>query len=290
MFPKKTSLSNAPKLSELTPDGAFLPTRTRETALLPRLPALFVADLHLTDKRPQATTAFLDFLSGPVRQAGSVFILGDLFEYWVGDDDVGSAFNSSVCEALRSATAAGIDIYFMAGNRDFLAGEGFARASGVRLLADTTLIRFDTRALLLSHGDSLCTDDHDYQAFRLQVRNSEWQAEFLSKPLDVRRGVIEKAREQSEAAKYEKRAEVMDVNADAAVSLLRSCGYPTLIHGHTHRPARHAYLIDGHRCERYVLPDWRDNAVWLAFDGSEFSACSDVEPSPLCQQFFEQRL
>jgi UDP-2,3-diacylglucosamine hydrolase len=277
MFPKKTSSSNAPKLSEHAPDDAFVPTRAGGAVFTPQLPALFVADLHLTDKRPQATTAFFDFLSGPARQAASVFILGDLFEYWVGDDDVGSAFNRGVCEALNAAVAAGIDIYFMVGNRDLLAGEGFAHASGVRLLADMATVRFGTRALLLSHGDSLCTDDHEYQAFRLQVRDSGWQAEFLSKPLEVRRAIIEKMREQSEAAKHGKRAEVMDVNADAVVSLLRSHGYPSLIHGHTHRPARHAYLIDGHRCERHVLPDWRDHAVWLAFDGSEFSVCPGAD-------------
>ncbi|MDR2015126.1 MAG: UDP-2,3-diacylglucosamine diphosphatase [Azoarcus sp.] len=246
----------------------------------PRLPALFVADLHLTEKRPQASAAFFDFFSGPARQAGSVFILGDLFEYWVGDDDIESAFNRSICEALSAATAAGTVVYFMAGNRDFLAGEGFAHASGARLLADMVSIRFATRTLLLSHGDSLCTDDHDYQAFCLQVRDREWQAGFLAEPLDERRNFIKKLRERSEAAKQGKCAEIMDVNADAVVSLLRSHAYPTLIHGHTHRPAHHTYLIDGHRCERHVLPDWRDHAVWLAFDGSEFSVCSGVESLP----------
>ncbi|MDR2209448.1 MAG: UDP-2,3-diacylglucosamine diphosphatase [Azoarcus sp.] len=259
-----------PKLSEFT-------SADQVTGVVPGLPALFVADLHLTDKRPQAAAAFFDFIVGPAKQAGSVFILGDLFEYWAGDDDIESAFNRDICEALNATVAAGTAVYFMTGNRDLLAGEGFARASGVQLLADMTSIRFGTRTLLLSHGDSLCTDDHDYQAFRLQVRNPEWQAEFLSKPLDVRRNFINKAREQSEIAKHEKRAEIMDVNADAVASLLRSHAYPTLIHGHTHRPARHTYLIDGHRCERHVLPDWRDQAVWLVFDGNEFTMCSGSE-------------
>lgn len=273
MFPKKTSSSNALKSSEPMPDNAPIPMRVTETVAAPGLPALFVADLHLTDKRPQTTAAFFEFLSDPVRQAGSVFILGDLFEYWVGDDDADSAFNWSVCEALRAAVTAGTAVYFMAGNRDLLAGEGFANASGVRLLADMVSIRFSARTLLLSHGDTLCTDDHDYQAFRLQVHNREWQAGFLAKPLDERRDFIRNLREQSETVKYEKRAEIMDVNADAVANLFRSHGYPTLIHGHTHRPSRHTYLIDGHRCERYVLPDWRDHAVWLAFDGSEFRVC-----------------
>ncbi len=253
------------------------PMRSAEVVTAPDLPALFVADIHLTDKRPQTTAAFFSFLSGPARQAGSVFILGDLFEYWVGDDDVDSVFNRSICSALKATVDAGIAVYFMTGNRDLLAGQGFAQASGVQLLADTASVRFTARTLLLSHGDALCTDDHEYQAFRLQARNREWQAGFLAQPLEVRRVLIEKLRSQSEIAKYEKRAEIMDVNADAVVSLLRSHGYPTLIHGHTHRPARHTYLIDGHRCERHVLPDWNDDhAVWLAFDGTEFSVCSDA--------------
>ncbi|MCL2590441.1 MAG: UDP-2,3-diacylglucosamine diphosphatase [Betaproteobacteria bacterium] len=279
MFQKKISLSNAPKLSEVTPNDAPAPIRLAEVVTAPELPALFVADLHLTDERPQTAAAFFDFLSGPVRQAGSVFILGDLFEYWAGDDDTGSAFNRSVCEALRVATVAGVAVYFMTGNRDLLAGQGFAHASGVQLLADVVSVRFGTRTLLLSHGDGLCTDDRDYQAFRLQVRNREWQAGFLTQPLDARRNFIEKVREQSETAKSGKRAEIMDVSADAVAALLRSHGYPTLIHGHTHRPARHTYLIDGHRCERHVLPDWRGHAVWLAFDGAEFSVRSTA-PSP----------
>jgi len=251
-------------------------SRIAEVVVAPNLPALFVADLHLTDKRPQTTDAFFAFLSGPARQAGSVFILGDLFEYWVGDDDVDSVFNRSICNALRATVDAGIAVYFMTGNRDLLAGQGFAQASGVQLLADTASVRFTERTLLLSHGDALCTDDHEYQAFRLQARNREWQAGFLAQPMPVRRALIEKLRDQSEAAKYGKRAEIMDVNGDAVVSLLRSHAYPTLIHGHTHRPARHAYLIDGRHCERHVLPDWDDHAVWLAFDGVEFSVCSDV--------------
>jgi len=266
---------NVQKSSKLAPDDVSAPVlRIAETITAPRLPALFVADLHLAEGRPRTTAAFFDFLSGPAQQAGSVFILGDLFEYWVGDDDVGSPFNQSVCNALSATVDAGISIHYMTGNRDLLAGEGFARASGVRPLADMASLRFEGRTILLSHGDALCTDDHDYQAFRLQARNREWQAGFLAQPIEVRRSIIENMRNQSEAAKREKRMEIMDVNAEAVVDLLRSHGYPTLIHGHTHRPTRHTYLIDGHRCERYVLPDWHDHAVWLAFDGDEFSARS----------------
>jgi UDP-2,3-diacylglucosamine hydrolase len=248
------------------------PIPVAEIVATPGLPALFVADLHLSAKAPRLVAAFFDFLSGPARQAGSVFILGDLFEYWAGDDDVASDFNRSVCEALKATATSGTSIFFMSGNRDLLAGEGFAHAAQVRLLADAASVRFGSRMLLLSHGDALCTDDHAYQAFRRQARDRNKQAGFLAQPLAARREFIENARSQSETAKRGKRAEIMDVNANAVANLLRSNGYPTLIHGHTHRPARHTYLIDGHRCERYVLPDWRDHAVWLAYDGTEFSA------------------
>jgi len=276
MFQKKTLLSNVPKSSESMSGDAPVPMRIMEIVVAPKLPALFVADLHLADKRPQTTAAFFDFLSGPARQAATIFILGDLFEYWAGDDDAGSAFNQTICEALHATVAAGIAVYFMPGNRDFLVGQGFTHASGAQILADMASIRFNGRTLLLSHGDALCIDDHEYQAFRQQVRNREWQAGFLAQPLEVRRNLIEQLRIQSEAAKHGKKAEIMDVNSDAVTSLLRSHSYPTLVHGHTHRPARHTYLIDGHRCERYVLPDWDDCAAWLAFDGTEFSAHSDM--------------
>ena len=272
MSPKKTSSLNAQKFSDPMSDDTPNPIPVAEIVATPGLPALFVADLHLSAKAPRVVAAFFDFLSGPARQAGSVFILGDLFEYWAGDDDAGSDFNRSVCEALKATTAAGTSVFFMSGNRDLLAGEGFAQAAHVRLLADAASVRFGSRMLLLSHGDALCTDDHAYQAFRRQVRDRSKQAGFLAQPLAARLEFIENARSQSETAKRGKRAEIMDVNANAVANLLRANGYPTLIHGHTHRPARHTYLIDGHRCERYVLPDWRDRAVWLAYDGTEFSA------------------
>ena len=264
---------SVPKLSDFT-SGKDI--RLSEPAIAPGLPALFVADLHLTDKRPEIVDAFLDFLSGPASQAASLFILGDLFEYWAGDDDADSAFNQRICTALRK-TAATTPVFFMVGNRDLLAGEGFARAAGVQLLADPTVIRFASCPLLLSHGDILCTDDHAYQAFRRQVRDRDWQADFLGQSLAARRTFIENAREQSETAKRGKRMEIMDVNVEAVANLLRSHACSTLIHGHTHRPGHHIYLIDGHNCERYVLADWRERAVWLAYDGAMFSAHSGTD-------------
>ncbi|MDR0564491.1 MAG: UDP-2,3-diacylglucosamine diphosphatase [Azoarcus sp.] len=271
------SLLNAQKSSDSPSGPSSVSLQVSDASVKPELPFLFIADLHLAEKCPETVASFLGFLSGPARQARSVFILGDLFEYWAGDDDAGSAFNQTLCSAIQETVAAGTAIFFMVGNRDVLAGEGFARASGAQIINDATLLRIGERALLLSHGDALCTDDREYQAFRLQARDKKQQAMFLAQPLAIRKAFLNKARDQSETAKRDKRMEIMDVNADAVTNLLRANNYPTLVHGHTHRPARHTYLIDGHRCERYVLPDWHDRAVWLSFDGVEFTACSDCE-------------
>ncbi|MCK2125292.1 UDP-2,3-diacylglucosamine diphosphatase [Thauera aromatica] len=242
------------------------------------LPALFVSDLHLKEDEPDTVAAFLDFLAGPARGAGSLFILGDLFEYWAGDDDLDAPFNQRVCNALRTLAGHGAGVFFIAGNRDLLAGEGFARAAGLQRLADPCRVRFgrgeDAPLVLLSHGDALCTDDLAYQAYRRQVRDPAWQAAFLAQPLAARKAFIENLRQRSEAAKREKAMEIMDVNAEAVATLLRAHCYPTLVHGHTHRPARHEHAIDGRRCVRWVLPDWHGRATWLAFDGRHFEAAS----------------
>ncbi len=247
------------------------------------LPALFVSDLHLKEEEPDTVAAFLDFLAGPARGAGSLFILGDLFEYWAGDDDLDAPFNQSVCSALHTLAGHGVGVFFIAGNRDLLAGEGFARAAGLQLLADPCRVRFgrgeDAPLVLLSHGDALCTDDRAYQAYRRQVRDPAWQADFLAQPLAARKAFIADLRQQSEAAKRDKAMEIMDVNAEAVATLLRAHRYPTLVHGHTHRPARHEHDIDGRRCVRWVLSDWHGRATWLAFDGQHF----EVVYARLCE-------
>ncbi|QDF96187.1 UDP-2,3-diacylglucosamine diphosphatase [Azoarcus sp. DD4] len=238
------------------------------------LPALFISDLHLAEDQPATVTAFLDFLRGPAREAGSLFILGDLFEYWAGDDDIDDSFNRRISNALRALASTGTAIFFITGNRDLLAGAGFAAAAGLQLLSDPARIRLgtadDAPVVLLSHGDALCTDDVAYQAYRRQVRDAAWQAGFLAQPLAARKAFIESLRQQSEAAKRDKAMTIMDVNADAVAALLREHGYPILIHGHTHRPARHEHEVDGHRCVRWVLADWHGEARWLSCDGSAF--------------------
>jgi UDP-2,3-diacylglucosamine hydrolase len=249
------------------------------------LPALFISDLHLSEDEPANVAAFLAFLQGPAREAASLFILGDLFEYWAGDDDLETPFNARIATAIRALADTGNAVFFMTGNRDLLAGADFARAIGATLLQDPARVRFgddgdgaDAPELLLAHGDALCTDDLAYQAFRRQVRAPAWQAGFLAQPLAVRKAFIAGLRQQSEAAKAEKAVEIMDVNANAVAALLREHGYPTLVHGHTHRPAYHRLSIDGRECVRQVLPDWRGQAAWLAFDGAHFTRAGSLAP------------
>jgi UDP-2,3-diacylglucosamine hydrolase len=236
------------------------------------LPALFISDLHLSAEHADTVAAFLAFLQGPAREAGSLFILGDLFEYWAGDDDIDAPFNRDMCAALKALSATGVELFYMTGNRDLLAGDDFARTTGMRLLHDPSLLVLGEQRILLSHGDALCTDDHAYQAYRQQVRDPAWQAGFLSQPLAARKAFIESLRKQSETAKQEKALTIMDVNTAAVDALLRGNGLPVLIHGHTHRPARHLHQVDGHECVRWVLSDWHGHATWLSFDGTRFNA------------------
>lgn len=244
------------------------------------LPALFISDLHLSEDEPANADAFLAFLQGPAREGASLFILGDLFEYWAGDDDLATSFNSRIAAAIRELADTGTAVFFMTGNRDLLAGQAFADAIGATLLDDPARVRFgdrddgdgaDAPVLLLAHGDALCTDDLAYQAYRRQVRDPAWQAGFLAQPLAARKAFIASLRQKSEAAKAEKAMEIMDVNADAVAALLREHGYPSLVHGHTHRPDCHRFQLDGHDCVRHVLADWHGEARWLAFDGTRFT-------------------
>ncbi|WP_079433654.1 UDP-2,3-diacylglucosamine diphosphatase [Zoogloea sp. LCSB751] len=220
----------------------------------------FISDLHLSADRPSLTALFERYLAGPAREAGSVYILGDLFEYWAGDDDLDDPLNRGVAETLARFAADGGKVYFMAGNRDFLLGKEFATRAHLQILQEPTLIRLSEQRTLLCHGDGLCTDDLAYQAFRKQVRDPAWQAQFLAQPLAIRKQIIAGVRMKSETAKSEKDAAIMDVNEDAVASLLREHGYPLLIHGHTHRPAVHTLDMEGHGCQRWVLADWRIQA------------------------------
>jgi UDP-2,3-diacylglucosamine hydrolase len=218
--------------------------------------ALFISDLHLSPDEPATVARFLAFLNGPARNAARLFILGDLFDYWAGDDDLAAPFNAHIVSALRALADGGVSVSFMAGNRDFLIGPQFAAAAGMDLLPDPCVRDFAGVPTLLMHGDTLCTDDADYQRFRATVRNPAWQAAFLTRPLAERKREIEALRARSEAEKRVKPMEIMDVNAAAVEAALHHHGVNTLIHGHTHRQGRHAHRVDGRDCVRWVLGDW----------------------------------
>ncbi len=235
---------------------------------------LFISDLHLCASRPQITAAFEAFLDGPARDAAALYILGDLFEYWAGDDDLGDAFNARIATALARYGKA-VPTFLMHGNRDFLIGPGFTRAAGATLIADPLLIDIEGRPTLLMHGDTLCTDDLDYQRFRSEVRSPEWAATFLATPLAERKQRIEVMRTRSEALKQVKSAAIMDVNADAVEAMFRRFGCDRLIHGHTHRPARHEHIVDGRRCERLVLADWYESGSHLICAAGSCTVATD---------------
>ncbi|MCM8594303.1 UDP-2,3-diacylglucosamine diphosphatase [Accumulibacter sp.] len=234
---------------------------------------LFVSDLHLSPATPAVTHLFVDFLAGRARAAERLFILGDLFEAWPGDDcleDGEDLLAATVVGALREVVGSGVEVSLLHGNRDFLLGEGFAARSGVRLLPDPFVLSLPTWQFVLSHGDALCIDDTDYQTFRAMVRQEAWQKAFLARPLAERRAIAMAVREQSEVAKRGKAGYLMDVNLGATEDFLRANGYATLIHGHTHRPAMHEHIVDGIAVERWVLADWsHTRGECLCWDGEQ---------------------
>jgi UDP-2,3-diacylglucosamine hydrolase len=215
----------------------------------------FVADLHLTDERPDATGRFFRFLQEDAAGADALYILGDLFEAWIGDDHDEQVAHDTARE-LKSLAASGTPVYFMHGNRDFMLAARYAALSGMTLLSDPTRIDLYGEPTLLMHGDTLCTDDTAYQAFRSRVRHPLTLALLRHLPLTLRRRMARQARAGSESAKASKPAGIMDVNSDEVVRVLREKMACRLIHGHTHRPAQHVHSVDGHDCERWVLPDW----------------------------------
>ena len=230
---------------------------------------LFISDCHLCDSRPQITQAFNAFLANLAVQAQALYILGDLFEYWAGDDAIAAGQHPSVIQALKNLSASGVKVFFMSGNRDFLVGDGFEQATGATILPDPTVVKLFGKRVLLSHGDALCTDDVAYQQFRTEVRSATWQARFLSQPLSKRVAYIEELRNKSEQAKSTKSMQIMDVNAAAVDAILQEFAYPPIfIHGHTHRPQKHSHRLDGNNCERWVLGDWYEQGSYLSLSAA----------------------
>lgn len=231
---------------------------------------LFISDLHLSGERPAINQRFFDFLREQAARAGALYVLGDLFEYWIGDEELdaadGDPLAREVAEGFAALARKGVAVCLMHGNRDFLIGKRFCEASGARLLQDPAVEKIGGARTLLMHGDTLCTDDLDYQAWRRTARSREWQREFLAKSLPERRKLLQALRAKSKEVVGAKPAEIMDVNQDTVREALRTHGLTRLVHGHTHRPARHALEVDGRLCERWVLPDWYERGGYLALD------------------------
>jgi UDP-2,3-diacylglucosamine hydrolase len=226
---------------------------------------LFVSDLHLDASRPGITRLFLDFLAGEARQAQALFVLGDLFEAWVGDDEPGEP-GASVCAALKALADSGVPVFLMRGNRDFLFGPGIAARCGATLLPDPCVVDLHGQPTLLMHGDLLCTDDTAYQAFRRQMRDPAWQAQFLAQPLEARHAFAAKARAASREHQQGVSETITDVTPAAVAAVMARHGVDRLVHGHTHRPAVHSLLVDDRPATRIVLGDWYDQGSVLRVD------------------------
>ena len=227
--------------------------------------SLFISDLHLSEERPDTLKLFLNFLKNQAPAADRLYILGDLFDAWVGDDD-DTRLSRQVIEAIQEL-AHDCDVFIMHGNRDFLIGEEFSLKSRATLLPDPSIILLGDTPVLITHGDQLCTLDEDYQKARKMRSDPQWITEFLAKPLDERKQIAEMYRQQSGEAKSLLADDIMDVTEAEVVGWFEKFDVVLMIHGHTHRPATHEYDIDGKECKRIVLPEWHENkALALAID------------------------
>jgi UDP-2,3-diacylglucosamine hydrolase len=240
--------------------------------------ARIASDLHLREERPDLTERFARFLADSAEaRVGMLFILGDLFEYWIGDDDLADPLNARVCTLLRNLADQDTRIFFIAGNRDFMIGEAFARAARIELLPETVTVGAGDTATLLMHGDTVCTDDLPYQEFRRMVRSKEWQTTFLARSLAERRVEVASLRRRSAEAMQGKTPAIMDANTAAIKAALLAHDCLRLIHGHTHRPVREDIQLETGSAERWVLSDWdtgRGDALEISPAGVRRIDCS----------------
>ncbi len=238
---------------------------------------LFISDLHIDASSPQITRQFVSLLRGEAREAQALYILGDLFESWIGDDAPDPAQSAAIA-GLHTLTTEGVPCFVMHGNRDFLLSRQFCEASGAQLLPDPLMVTLYGEPVLVMHGDALCTDDRAYQRLRATVRDADWQRRFLALSIAARRALAGAARAGSQAHTQAMENSITDVNADSVALALRGAGTSTLLHGHTHRPAIHALEVDGRPRTRIVLGDWYEQGSVLCWDrhGPELKSLSRI--------------
>ncbi len=230
---------------------------------------LFVSDVHLDASASEASTQFLDFLESHAARVEALYILGDLFEVWVGDDDPDTG-KARIVAGLRGLTQSGVACFVIHGNRDFLLGRSFCDASGCRLLPDPVIVELEGERVLVTHGDALCTDDHSYQELRTTVRDADWQRRFLALPFAARDRFANQARAGSRAHTARTIPEIMDVNSSAVEAAFRATRTHRMIHGHTHRPGVHDSVIDGEPAQRIVLGAWYEQGSYLSVESGDY--------------------
>ena len=226
---------------------------------------LFISDLHLEASKPEIGEQFLAFMAGPAREADALYILGDLFEVWVGDDDP-NPYYADMKAAIREVSDSGVLVFFMHGNRDFMIAERFAEETGVTMLEDPCPVELYGEKVLLSHGDAMCIDDLEYQQARAMTRNPEWKAMMMAKPLEERIAYARAMREKSMARGETMQEDIGDVNQEAVEATIREYDVDILLHGHTHRPAVHPFHVDDRPVHRIVLGDWYEQGSMVEWD------------------------
>ncbi|HLN49769.1 MAG TPA: UDP-2,3-diacylglucosamine diphosphatase [Steroidobacteraceae bacterium] len=228
---------------------------------------LFISDLHIDASCRPIIRQFSEFLQTEARGADALYILGDLFDSWVGDDAPDAGQRAAIA-AIKSLTARGVPCFVMRGNRDFLLGPKFCTDTGARLLTDPVIVTLYGKPVLVMHGDALCSDDHGYQRLRATVRDADWQSQFLALSVAARRALAGAARTGSQAHMASMEDAITDVNAESVAAALRAAGTSILLHGHTHRPGIHSLSVDGRECTRIVLGDWHNQGSLLRWDAS----------------------
>lgn len=230
-----------------------------------------ISDLHLCEERPDLTALFSKYMTEIAPNSDELYVLGDLFESWIGDDD-DSEFVEPIISQFKLYSDSGKKLYFQHGNRDFLLGEGFAAKTGGDLIEEIYPLQIADKPAILMHGDSLCWDDVDYLKFRQMVRSDEWQQQLLSQPLPVRRAIAADLRQKSKEAQENKADSICDVHSQAVEEALRDNNAQILIHGHTHRPDFHDIEVDGKHCQRIVLSDWGEQGQYMTIKGSDMES------------------